>query len=113
MVRRRLAEGSLLWQFPGGEIEDGESALNAAAREVAEETGLTVKPLELLGEREHPITSRHMFYVACSWESGSAYVADEEELAEVAWCDLEGVRERVPGGLWGPVQAHLDRLLTP
>lgn len=38
-----------LWSVPGGMIEPGESAEEAAAREVLEETGLHVGSLELLG----------------------------------------------------------------
>ena len=32
-----------LWEFPGGKIERGESAVDAALRELAEEVGLTAK----------------------------------------------------------------------
>lgn len=35
------------WSLPGGLVETGESLENAVAREVLEETGLTVKPLYL------------------------------------------------------------------
>jgi 8-oxo-dGTP diphosphatase len=30
LVRRRIAEGALVWQFPGGKLEPGESAEAAA-----------------------------------------------------------------------------------
>ncbi|MBQ1165666.1 NUDIX hydrolase, partial [Streptomyces sp. A73] len=33
MVRRRVKEGELMWQFPAGGIEDGETAEQAAVRE--------------------------------------------------------------------------------
>ncbi len=42
MVRRRVSEGQLSWQFPAGETEAGESPKPAAGRETAEETGLGV-----------------------------------------------------------------------
>ena len=112
MVRRRAKEGSLSWQFPAGEIEPGESPVEAAVRETEEETGLTVRPTGELGSRVHPATGRTMFYVSCVKESGDAYVADEEELAEVAWCDRATLTAYVPYPFFGPVQEHLDANLS-
>ncbi|MFJ8792805.1 NUDIX hydrolase [Streptomyces sp. NPDC102462] len=111
MVRRRVAEGQLSWQFPAGEIEQGESPEQAAVRETFEEVGMTVTALKLLGERVHPKTGRSMSYVACAVESGAPYVADEEELAEVTWVQHPQIPEYVPYGLFAPVQAYLDAAL--
>jgi len=43
LLRQRAEEGSLAgtWEFPGGKIEAGEIPLQAAMREMREETGLT------------------------------------------------------------------------
>jgi len=45
LIGRRPAEGLLggLWEFPGGKIEPGETHAQALAREVREETGLTIR----------------------------------------------------------------------
>lgn len=112
MIRRREREGKLLWAFPGGGIEAGETPEQAAVRETAEEVDLEVKALRPLGERVHPQTGRHMSYVACEVVGGQARVADEEELAEVAWIRLEDIPSYVPWGLFEPVQAYLDEALA-
>ncbi|MFE9003131.1 NUDIX hydrolase [Streptomyces sp. NPDC007875] len=111
MVRRRVKEGKLSWQFPAGAIEAGETAEQAAVRETAEEAGLTVEAIKLLGERVHPNTGRLMSYTACSVLEGEAHVADDEELAEVAWVAHGEIAEYVPYGLFGPVQEYLDEAL--
>lgn len=108
MVRRRVREGELMWQFPAGAIEPGESAEAAAVRETLEETGLTVEAVKLLGERVHPKTGRRMSYMACGPISGTARVADAEELDAVAWVAHGEIREYVPYGLFEPVQDYLD-----
>ncbi|MFI5620753.1 NUDIX hydrolase [Streptomyces sp. NPDC051567] len=111
MVRRRVSEGQLSWQFPAGEVEPGESRENAAVRETHEETGLKVNALKLLGERVHPATGRLMSYTACEVVSGTAHVADAEELDELAWVAHADIPQYVPYGLFEPVQQHLDATL--
>ena len=44
LVRRRNPPDAGLWGFPGGHVEPGETALAAAARELAEETGVIATP---------------------------------------------------------------------
>jgi 8-oxo-dGTP pyrophosphatase MutT (NUDIX family) len=112
LVRRRVPEGELSWQFPAGEIEPGESDADAAVREAREEVGLIVRPTTRLGERTHPITGRNLCYVVCEVVTGTANVADREELTDVAWCNRTRLGEYVPSPLHAPVQDYLDVNLT-
>lgn len=112
MVRRRIGEGELLWQFPAGGIEPDETPEQAAVRETAEETGLAVEAIKLLGERVHPKTGRLMYYTACGVLDGEAHVADDDELDAVAWVAHGEIAEYVPYGLFGPVQEYLDGTLS-
>ncbi|MFF5264581.1 NUDIX hydrolase [Actinomadura viridis] len=111
LVRRRHPEGDLVWQLPAGELEDGETAAQAAERETAEETGLKVTAGRVLGSRVHPDTGRFLLYVVCEAVGGYAHVADDEEIAEVAWVELDGLADFLPRPFFGPVQEHLDALL--
>lgn len=108
LVRRRVKEGSLSWQFPAGGIEDGEDPADAAVRETLEETGLVVKATKVLGERVHPNTGRTMIYVACDVVSGEAAVVDDDELDAVAWAGHAQLTDYVPYPFYEPVQAHLN-----
>lgn len=111
MIRRRQREGKLSWAFPGGGIEGGETAEQAAVRETAEECDLEVKAVRVIGARIHPDTGADMTYVACEVVGGEARVADAEELAEVAWVAHGQIPGLVPWGLYPPVQTHLDETL--
>ena len=113
LVRRRVKEGTLSWQFPGGQIEHGETAGEAAVREVREETGLLVEEWKTLGERKHPNTGRMMVYVACQPVSGEAAVVDDDELDALAWVGQSQLADFVPYGFYPPVQAHLAATLAP
>ncbi len=48
----RKARG-LLWEFPGGKREAGESLRDAAVREIREELGAVIEPLEVLETTSH------------------------------------------------------------
>ncbi|NUS14078.1 MAG: NUDIX domain-containing protein [Streptomyces sp.] len=113
LVRRASPEAALLWSFPGGKLEPGESASAAAVREASEEAGVTVEPLQLLGERVHPVTGRPMVYVACRLLSGMAHAASPREVAEVRWVWPGEIPELNSGGVYRPVRAWLDEQLAP
>lgn len=113
MVRRRVKEGELSWQFPAGKVEPGEAREDAAVREAWEETGVTVAAVKLLGERVHCKTGRRMSYTACRMLGGTAHVTDAEELDEIAWVAHGDIPTYVPYGLFEPVQEYLDGALAP
>jgi 8-oxo-dGTP diphosphatase len=48
LLKRKGAHGAGMWSLPGGKLEPGERPVNAAAREVLEETRLIVKPVPLV-----------------------------------------------------------------
>ncbi|WP_411103434.1 NUDIX hydrolase [Streptomyces sp. cmx-4-9] len=87
LVRRRVAEGRLSWQFPAGKVEAGETG------------------------QVHPVTGRLMSYTACAVVGGTAHVADADEIAEVAWATLAEIPRYVPYGIFEPVQQHLDAVI--
>jgi len=49
LIRRAADPDAGLWSIPGGLVEVGEKAADAAVREAREETGLDVEILDLLG----------------------------------------------------------------
>ena len=91
LVRRARAPGRDLFSLPGGVVEAGETLAEAVAREVLEETGLTIEPVELAGHREVIIrdaegrVERHFVILsfACRWVAGEAGPSDE--VAEARW----------------------------
>ena len=108
LIRRATPAGALLWTFPSGKLDPGESASDAAVREAREEAGVTVAPLVVLGSRVHPVTGWRVVYVACRLLAGEAYAASPREVAEVAWVRPSELAGFVPGGVYPPVLGWLE-----
>ncbi|MDQ0348577.1 NUDIX hydrolase [Ancylobacter vacuolatus] len=93
LVRRANPPDQGLWGFPGGRIEPGETHLDAALRELHEETGLHAdlpRLLTVLDFIEHGpdgALTHHfaMIAVLCRWRSGEAVAADDA--LEARWFD--------------------------
>ncbi|MET7845446.1 NUDIX domain-containing protein [Streptomyces sp. NPDC005356] len=113
LVRRAVPEGRLVWQFPAGKVEPGESHEEAAVREALEEAGVVVEALTVIGERLHPLTGRRVVYAACWWLSGVAWAASQREVAEAAWVPFDELPPRIPGGVYGPVWEFLTGPALP
>jgi 8-oxo-dGTP diphosphatase len=83
LIRRRNDPGRGLWSVPGGRVEPGESDSDAVVREMAEETGLAVRPGALIGR-----VRRGPFAIAdyrCSVVGGTLRAGDDA--TEARWCD--------------------------
>jgi len=108
LIARTDRHGRLLWSLPKGHIEAGETAEQAAVREVAEETGINGEILGELGtidfwfvadgRRIHK-TVRHYLMRATGGELSDADV----EVTEVAWVPLP----EIPGQLAYPDERGL------
>ena len=93
LIARTDRHGRLLWSLPKGHIEQGETAEQAAVREVEEETGIAGVILAELGtidfwfvaeNRRIHKTVRHYLLRAIGGELSDADI----EVAEVAWVPL-------------------------
>ena len=112
MVRREAAEGDLVWQFPAGEVHEGETPADTAVRETAEATGLKVVVARELGERVHATTGRNMRYLACEVVDGEELTRTPRDITEVRWCSLAELTELVPEGFYTPVRHYLEGHLS-
>jgi len=89
------------WSFPKGKLDAGEHVTAAAVREVAEETGLTVRlgtPLRRQEYQTDPGTTKHVYYWAARAVGDDRAVDDYEpnrEIDEVAWLRLDEAHERL------------------
>jgi 8-oxo-dGTP diphosphatase len=93
----RRRDGVPPWVFPGGKVEPGESPAHAAARECFEETGLEVRVEHEIGRRNHPVTGRHVVYLACTVITATAVrTPRSEELVELRWLDRDQVEDLMP-----------------
>lgn len=80
------------WELPGGKADHGESFDGAVAREVREETGLSVRPSRVAGvsEAELPGVRIVMLYFETRVQSKRVRLSDEHD--DFCWVSRVGVR---------------------
>jgi ADP-ribose pyrophosphatase YjhB (NUDIX family) len=100
VIGRLDRRGRLLWSLPKGHIEIGETAEQAAVREVEEETGIigrVVAPLGIIDfwfvaeDRRVHKTVHHFLMRAMGGELSDSDI----EVAEVAWVRLDELESRL------------------
>ncbi len=91
LVKRKNEPNANTWGFPGGHVELGETALDAAACELAEETSVIGTPLDYLTnvdaitkDAAGAVKFHYLLaVVACRYESGTPQAADD--VSDAGW----------------------------
>ena len=101
------------WDIPGGYVEPGESPLQAATREVAEELDLNVPIGRLLvvDWAPHPAEGDKLLFIFDGGELGGSDAevvsADREEIGAVRFADSTELEELLPERLHDRVRSAL------
>ncbi len=87
--KRKSAEDGFAWQLPGGWINPGESAQQAARREVSEETGLQLRELQFVGVTSNVFSPRKhslsLYFEAECADVESLQVAESDKCDAWEW----------------------------
>ena len=81
------------WEFPGGQVEEGESLTDALRREVQEETGVIISVGPLAGVYSNIKSKIVMFDFLCNFIEGELMTSTES--LEVEWVERETALVRI------------------
>ncbi len=92
--RRPSAVLPLLWEFPGGRVEDGELDRDALRREVLHRIGVSVEPRELVSFVSHPYERYivDLYLYDCRLEGGEPQAVNVNAFRWVASSDFEQLK---------------------
>ena len=97
LIRRGTPPMQGSWSLPGGRIEPGERAVDAALRELGEETGVVAELVGLIDVVDgiFPESARHYVLIdyAARWISGEPVAGDDAQ--EARFVPLSGVGDLI------------------
>ncbi|KAK4053914.1 glycosylphosphatidylinositol anchor biosynthesis [Microbotryomycetes sp. JL221] len=112
------------WQFPQGGVEAGESLLEAAQRELVEETGPNMDvwsisrapagafsyafPKDFVDKTEAKHQGAHVFFLPMRVIRGQAKPNAKEGLVDFAWLTKEEIKAKVSADYWEAVSPMLS-----
>jgi len=101
LVRQyRLPARGYLWELPAGRIDEGETALAAAKRELREETGCTAKRwTKMVSFFPSPgyVEEKMTIFLAEDLKQGAAQPMEDERI-ETGWFSLREIGEMIARG---------------
>ena len=95
LMQRRRADRQHggLWEFPGGKLEAGETAVSGLIREIEEELGIALKAdvLVRLDQAEDPESGIVITLYTCLEWAGEPHCLDAEQMAWFAPGEMAGL----------------------
>ncbi|HDQ22814.1 MAG TPA: NUDIX domain-containing protein [Candidatus Uhrbacteria bacterium] len=101
---RQGSHGAGEWSFPGGHLEFGETVFETAKREVKEETGLNVIPMEIISvadEMRYIATDDKHYLnigVRADYQGGEPKIMEPDKCTKWGWFDLNNLPNRMLEG---------------
>lgn len=105
IIKRKKDASNLSYAFPGGEVEDNETKIEASEREIKEETGIDAKVKRIIGERIHPKTGRKITYYLMEYISGQITI-EESEIEEAIFVNKNEISNFF-SEIYEPVKKYL------
>jgi ADP-ribose pyrophosphatase len=101
LVRQyRLPADKMMWELPAGKVDEGETPLQAAKRELIEETGYRARKWEKLSSF-YPspgfVAEKMTIYLATELTAGKATPMDDERI-ETKWYTKKELQEMIRSG---------------
>lgn len=90
LLQNRVKSDWKGYTFPGGHVEKGESFVEATIREIKEETGLTVKNLQLCGIKQFPIDHGRYIVLLYKTNQYEGHLISSQE-GEMKWVDRKSL----------------------
>lgn len=106
LIKRGVPEGDLLWQFPGGKVENNEDPDHAACREVLEETNIKCTVINSLGTRIIESRNVKVHYFACKYQTGEIK-CKTGEVDDVKWIKPNELKKFITTDLHSTVSEFL------
>ncbi len=90
-LRSRQMSQSWKWEFPGGKIDDGETAHDCIKREISEELDVDIEVVKSLTPTKHtyPDKSIELYPFICTIKSGEVKAVEHEK---VCWFEVDELK---------------------
>ena len=116
LIMRRSQNDSLpgMYTIPGGHMEDGENVLQAAARELHEETGVRADNCEMIGVIHATASTKEyvQFIVLVHNWTGIPTITEPDLCDEMYWCKVDDLPSNMLKWPTQAIQMALDSTTT-